>query len=423
MAFFTVCPSSVSCTVSLRTSNRQSRTKNPPHKYIWRSSICMKSDVARANRGQSKFNRGSSEKLQAPSELSGRKSHSLTLFSPAKINVFLRITSKRADGYHNIASLFHTVNFGDTIQFSPSDSSSEDILYTNAQGVPVDDRNLIIKALNLYRMKTGSKIFFQINLHKKIPTGAGLGGGSSNAATALWAANYFNNYIATTEDLQKWSGEIGSDIPFFFSHGAAYCTGRGEVVQDISPSPVSLNTPMILMKPQQECPTAQVYRLFQLSHASSVEPLELLQEISRNGISQNVCINDLEAPAFELLPSLKKLKQQALREAQGQYIAVFMSGSGSTIVGVGDKRPPQFIYDKSSGYHDMFVSESRRTERPERKHADAVTQEGSANANKRTRKQGKLNGSALAQQTRQGSLILFSNQFCHWSVYDMPQVQ
>lgn len=62
-----------------------------------------------------------------------------------------------------------------------------------------------------------------------MPTGAGLGGGSSNAATALWAANQFSGLVATEKELQEWSGEIGSDIPFFFSHGAAYCTGRGEV--------------------------------------------------------------------------------------------------------------------------------------------------------------------------------------------------
>lgn len=70
---------------------------------------------------------------------------------------------------------------------------------------------------------------WQVHLDKKVPTGAGLGGGSSNAATALWAANQFNSCIATEKELQEWSGEIGSDIPFFFSHGAAYCTGRGEV--------------------------------------------------------------------------------------------------------------------------------------------------------------------------------------------------
>jgi len=282
--------------------------------------------------------------------------HSLSLFSPSKINVFLRITNKRPDGFHDLASLFHVISLGDIIKFSLSPMSTKDSLSTNAQGVPLDDRNLIIKALNLYRKKTGFKQFFQIQLDKKVPTGAGLGGGSGNAATALWAANQFNNCLASVKELQEWSGEIGSDISFFFSHGAAYCTGRGEVVEDIPP-PISLDTPMVLMKPQQECSTAEVYKHFQLDKASTIDPLRLLEEISTNGISQHVCINDLEPPAFEVLPSLKKLKQQVLGANRGQYDAVFMSGSGSTIVGVGDPEPPKFIYDDDE-YSDIFISDA-----------------------------------------------------------------
>ncbi|KAI8525847.1 hypothetical protein RHMOL_Rhmol13G0262600 [Rhododendron molle] len=163
----------------------------------------------------------------------------LTLFSPCKINVFLRITSKR--GFHDLASLFHSIsdnivapmNFqvislGDKFKFSLS-PSNKDRLSTNVPGVPLDDRNLIIKALNLYRKKTGSDKFFWIHLDKKVPTDPGLGGGSSNAATALWAANQFSGCLATEKELQEWLSEIGSDVPFFFSHGAAYCTSRGEV--------------------------------------------------------------------------------------------------------------------------------------------------------------------------------------------------
>ncbi|KAE8711336.1 Tubulin beta-2 chain [Hibiscus syriacus] len=314
----------------------------------------------------------------------------LTLFSPCKINVFLRITNKREDGYHDLASLFHTVSLGDIIKFSLSPSKTNDRLSTNVSGVPLDDRNLIIKALNLYRKKTGSSNFFWVHLDKKVPTGAGLGGGSSNAATALWAANQFNGCVATEKELQEWSSEIGSDIPFFFSHGAAYCTGRGErtkasfvpltpefvicfltvvyvtwnwmrvsdvddyptgIVQDISP-PLPLDIPMVLIKPKEACPTAEVYKLLRLDQTSNVDPLTLLEKISMNGISQDVCINDLEPPAFEVLPSLKRLKQRVTAAGRGQYDAVFMSGSGSTIVGVGSPDPPQFVYDDDD-YRDV----------------------------------------------------------------------
>ncbi|XP_062082389.1 4-diphosphocytidyl-2-C-methyl-D-erythritol kinase, chloroplastic isoform X1 [Humulus lupulus] len=280
----------------------------------------------------------------------------LTLFSPCKINVFLRITSKREDGYHDLASLFHVISLGDVLKFSLSPSTKKDSLSTNASGVPLDDRNLIIKALNLYRKKTGTNKYFWIHLDKKVPTGAGLGGGSSNAATALWAANQFNGCLVTEKELQKWSSEIGSDIPFFFSQGAAYCTGRGEVVQDILP-PVPLNIPMVLIKPPEACSTAEVYKCLKLDKTSKSDPLQLLNKISSDGISQDVCINDLEPPAFEVLPSLKRLKQRIIAASRGQYDAVFMSGSGSTIVGVGSPDPPQFIYDDED-YKDVFLSEA-----------------------------------------------------------------
>lgn len=280
----------------------------------------------------------------------------LNLFSPCKINVFLRITGKRPDGFHDLASLFHVISLGDTIKFSLSPSKSKDRLSTNVAGVPVDESNLIIKALNLYRKKTGTDNFFWIHLDKKVPTGAGLGGGSSNAATALWAANQFSGCIASEKELQEWSGEIGSDIPFFFSQGAAYCTGRGEIVEDIR-NPLPANLPMVLVKPPEACSTAEVYKRLRLEHTSQTDPLVLLKEITENGISQDACVNDLEPPAFDVLPSLKRLKKRIIAANRGDYDAVFMSGSGSTIVGIGSPDPPAFVYDDDD-YKDTFVSEA-----------------------------------------------------------------
>ncbi|KAI3450083.1 hypothetical protein Pfo_006748, partial [Paulownia fortunei] len=253
----------------------------------------------------------------------------LTLFSPCKINVFLRITGKRAYGYHDLASLFHVISLGDKIKFTLSPSKSKDRLSANVSGVPLDERNLIIKALNLFRKKTGIDNYFWVHLDKKVPTGAGLGGGSSNAATALWAANQISGSVATEKDLQEWSSEIGSDIPFFFSHGAAYCTGRGEVVEDI-PSPGLFDIPMVLIKPQEACPTDEVYKRLRLDQTSQIDPLTLLDKISRNGISQEV------------------------EDSMTQFS---LSGSGSTIVGVGSPDPPQFVYDVDE-YKHVFVSEA-----------------------------------------------------------------
>lgn len=318
--------------------------------------FCSTPLVVRAERKQIEIVYDPDEKINKLADEVDKNSglSRLTLFSPCKINVFLRITSKREDGFHDLASLFHVISLGDTIKFSLA-PANKDRLSTNVAGVPLDERNLVIKALNLYRKKTGYDKFFWIDLHKKVPTGAGLGGGSSNAATALWAANQFSGGLASEKELQEWSGEIGSDCPFFFSHGAAYCTGRGEVVEDTPPIPAYV--PMVLIKPPQACPTAEVYKHFRMDQTTNVDPLTLLEKISASGISQDVCINDLEPPAFHVLPSLKKLKQRILAAGRGEYDAVFMSGSGSTIVGIGSPDPPQFVYDEEE-YQNVFWSEA-----------------------------------------------------------------
>lgn len=113
---------------------------------------------------------------------------SLSVFSPSKINLFLRIIRRRPDGYHDLASLFHVIDLGDSMTFTPIDND-QDNLICNIPDIPTDDSNLVIRALNLYRSKTGVQQFFEVNLEKMVPHGAGLGGGSANAATALWAAN------------------------------------------------------------------------------------------------------------------------------------------------------------------------------------------------------------------------------------------
>lgn len=129
-----------------------------------------------------------------------------------------------------------------------------------------------------------------------------------------------------------------------------------QFVQDIS-HPLPSDIPMVLIKPKEACSTAEVYKRLRLDQTSNVDPLTLLEKISRNGISQDVCINDLEPPAFEVLPSLKRLKQRVTAAGRGQYDAVFMSGSGSTIVGVGSPDPPQFVYDDDD-YREVFLSDA-----------------------------------------------------------------
>jgi 4-diphosphocytidyl-2-C-methyl-D-erythritol kinase len=279
-------------------------------------------------------------------------------FSPSKINLFLRVTARRPDGFHDLASLFHVIDLGDYMSFAKSSSETKDTLICNDPTIPTDESNLVIKALNLFRAKTGITQRFWIELDKRVPHGAGLGGGSGNAATTLFAANKLCGSPATEAELLEWSGEIGSDISVFFSKGAAYCTGRGEIVEDVEP-PLDLATKMLLVKPPAGCSTPAVFKALDLDSRSKADPLELMKGLSETGCSETVCINDLEAPAFTVLPELAELKEK-LKAATDDAV-VFMSGSGSTIVVIGDDQVPAFVAEDET----LFKSPTRLITRKE----------------------------------------------------------
>ena len=127
----------------------------------------------------------------------------MTLFSPCKVNLFLRIIRKREDGFHDLASLFQAVGFGDTLELTKLDEDAKsDEFECNMEGVPVDSTNLVLRALELMREKTGVKQYFKANLIKQVPAQAGLGGGSANAATAMWGANELMGNPASLEEVR-----------------------------------------------------------------------------------------------------------------------------------------------------------------------------------------------------------------------------
>lgn len=253
----------------------------------------------------------------------------LTLRSPAKINLFLRILNKRPDGYHNLASLFQALDLCDELTFS---FSEKDCLTCNHVKIPTDASNLILKAADLFRKKTGLQFGLSINLNKIIPIEAGLGGGSSNAATTLWALNQLCKTSISDDTLQKWSSEIGSDIPFFFSLGSAYCTGRGEIVEPTSALPYHQ---VWIVKPKEGLSTKEVYGHMKTAELVQRDPLEHLKH---SHLTYYHLFNDMEESAFHLCPSLNALKQQ-LQDAG--FDKVLMSGSGTSFFCLGNGHPPQ----------------------------------------------------------------------------------
>jgi 4-diphosphocytidyl-2-C-methyl-D-erythritol kinase len=266
----------------------------------------------------------------------------LTLLAPAKVNLFLRVLGRREDGFHELASLFQAVSLSDTLDFWVEDPDSSEPICSmevtadsvGRDGIPTDGTNLVMRALALFAEKTGEQRRIHCRLHKRVPAQAGLGGGSGDAATALFAANRLAGCPASTEQLTEWGGELGSDISFFFSRGTAYCTGRGEVVDPVAA--VSDGASCVLVKPAEGLSTPAVFQNLGLDRGdpgpSGPEPEDLLAALKdgKPGLT-DVYVNDLAAPAFRVFPKLQELADDLARV----FPVVQLSGSGSTLFALG----------------------------------------------------------------------------------------
>lgn len=225
----------------------------------------------------------------------------------AKINWALRVVGKRPDGYHDIETLFQTISLHDTITIENSDELS---MTCNDPSIPVDDRNLVIRAAKAAGVRA------RITLEKRIPAGGGLGGGSSDAAAVLAA---FGKREAALS--------LGSDVPFFLEGGTAYGTGRGEVLTAL---PRVAPVPLILLIPEERVATAQAYA--SLRRFSPPLGIDRYRAMIADDLLSHATelVNDFEDAIFARLPQLHALKTR-LYEAGAAWAA--MSGSGSTIAG------------------------------------------------------------------------------------------
>lgn len=273
-------------------------------------------------------------------------SFSLTLNSPSKINLFFRILSKRPDGYHEIASLYQAIALYDQITFSSSDAQS---FSCSDPSLSTDDSNLCVKAFKLFQKKTALTPSISIHLDKKVPMQAGLGGGSANAATVLYGLNKLMGQPLSIAELSTLSAELGSDVPFFFSKGTAFCRGRGENLTDVNFTPQIGN--ITIVKPKQGLSTPLVYKACDPSSFPSRDPLASLALFQQGSYE---FYNDLEIPSFLLLPSLKELK--GLLESAG-FTTVLMCGSGTAFFCLGDADLPSL--------HDCFVQRMQTAGRSE----------------------------------------------------------
>ena len=254
-------------------------------------------------------------------------SFALSLLSPAKINLFFRVLSKRDDGYHEIASLYQAISLFDKVQFAPSSSLQ---FSCSDPALAIDKNNLVVKAADLFFQTSGCHKNVSIHLTKNIPMQAGLGGGSANAATVLYGLNSFYDFPLKDHELTSLGAQIGSDVAFFFSSGSAYCTGRGEVFEDISIPRIF--DQVTIVKPWYGLSTPLVFNHTSPNDLQQRDPKESLKAYVKG---DPLFYNDLETPAFSILPQLKTLKSELLSRG---FSNVVLCGSGTSFfcTGCGD---------------------------------------------------------------------------------------
>jgi 4-diphosphocytidyl-2-C-methyl-D-erythritol kinase len=263
-------------------------------------------------------------------------------FPNAKINLGLRVTSKREDGFHNLDTVFFPVPLHDVLEvITPSTGSAETLTFTHS-GIPIpgdESSNLCIKAYYLLKNDYPDLPSILLHLHKNIPMGAGLGGGSSDGAFMLKLMNDKYRLGIGAEQLQKYALALGSDCPFFIINEPVQATGRGEIMQPITCT-LSSKT-LVLVCPGIHVSTADAFRKIKLSPdtPSSASVIEKPIQAWKDNL-----INDFEEPVFNAFPEIANIKEK-FYDAGALYAS--MTGTGSTVYG---------IFETSPSIKDLFPS-------------------------------------------------------------------
>ena len=254
-------------------------------------------------------------------------------FPNAKINLGLDVVEKRPDGYHNLETVFYPIPLNDILEITKSEEFS--FTMHNAQFEGDDNDNLVVKAYNLlaqeYEMPK-----VKISLYKNIPTGAGMGGGSADAAFALKMLNEIAGLGLSDEKLEEYAARLGADCAFFIKSRPAYATGIGNILTSVECDLTGYY--MIVVKPEIHISTKEAYALVTPKH-----PENALAEIIRKPVEEwkGLMKNDFEKSVFAKYPDVANIKEK-LYSLGAVYAS--MSGSGSAFFG---------IFDKECNYEDI----------------------------------------------------------------------
>ena len=237
----------------------------------------------------------------------------------AKVNIFLRVLCRREDGFHEIETFMAPITLCDSLEIEPA---NEFEFHCDEPALASED-NLVVRAARLFFSETNREAKVRLALRKKIPHGAGLGGGSSDAAAALRGLNRFFDARLSSERLITLAAQLGSDVPFFVNGTAATCSGRGEI---ITPAALPVPLSLLLLKPEFGVPSPWAYSRWQATR----EVVGAIYQSQKIGDIHFV--NDLERPVFAKFVFLAQLKSWLLQ--QPEVGTALMSGSGSTIFAV-----------------------------------------------------------------------------------------
>lgn len=253
-------------------------------------------------------------------------------FSPAKINIGLQILNKRTDGYHNIQSVMHPVGLCDILEINILPTADKGFLFSQS-GIRFEgdqEDNLCLQAMELFRKETQIPPV-QMHLHKQIPVGAGLGGGSSNASTTLLGLNALADNPLSVKQLGELAAILGSDCPFFLDPQTMLMEGRGEILSPLFLSMEEIY--LVLLFPEIHVSTQDAYA----GVIPAIPPLQL-KELIKEPLSrwEELIENDFEKSVFKRYPQLVSLKRE-LYSSGATYAS--LSGSGSSLYGLFKERP------------------------------------------------------------------------------------
>ncbi|MCX5782479.1 MAG: 4-(cytidine 5'-diphospho)-2-C-methyl-D-erythritol kinase [Elusimicrobia bacterium] len=252
----------------------------------------------------------------------------MKILAPAKINLFLEVKNKRADGYHNIESIMQSVSLYDELEFKPAEEKIS--LKCNLKNLPNDERNLVVKAAKLLKKELKTQKGARIHLKKNIPLGAGLGGGSSDAAAALKGLLKLWKLKISPKKLVKIAAKIGADVPFFLNCGTAVAKGIGDILKSIKKVK---KTYFVLVFPNFGVSTPSVYKKlhFPLTSRQKINKIKFhLESLKDSKIWGRLLYNRLEEVVLPKYPKVAFIK----KKIENFGYKSLMSGSGSTVFGI-----------------------------------------------------------------------------------------